>query len=492
MTEASPSQLPAPDPRRWKALTVLGLIQFMLILDVTVVNVALPHIKSDLDFTETGLAWVVDGYVLAAGGLLLLGGRLADMFGRLRVFLLGVGVFALASLSCGLAQNDSVLVVSRFAQGAGEALAAPAALGLIALLFMDPKERIKALGIWGGLAGLGGTSGTVISGIIVNSVSWRWIFLINLPVAVFALLVVPRLASESRMVRTHKGIDVVGAVSITGGLVALVNGFLAAARPENDWGSTEVWLSLLIGVVLLVGFVVWESRADDPLVPLRFFRNRTRVVTNGVTLFFSSAFFTYFFLLTLFMQQVLHYSALKGGVVYLPFGIAIGAGIGLGTGLMPKVGVKALLSVGMTLAAVGMLLTSGIEVGAAYWSDIFPGMVVLGLGSGLSFPAFGNASLHEVTAQDSGLASGVQNAMQQIAGAIGLAVLVTLAYRHAQGLLHDGVEPAVAIVKGYVLSYRVAAALLAAGAVAVLLLLEHVDPVPRQAEAEIDAVPEPA
>ena len=188
------------------------------------------------------------------------------------------------------------------------------------------------------------------------------------------------------------------------------------------------------------------------------------------------------------MQQVLHYSALKGGVVYLPFGIAIGAGIGIGTGLMPKVGVKALLTTGMVLGAVGMVLTSGIGVGASYWSDIFPGMVVLGFGSGLSFPAFGNASLHQVTAQDSGLASGVQNAMQQIAGAIGLAVLVTLAYRHAQGLLSDGVEPAVAIVKGYVLSYRVAAALLAAGAVAVLLLLEHVDPVPRQAEAELEVL----
>jgi EmrB/QacA subfamily drug resistance transporter len=491
MTASAPDQAPVSDPRRWRALAVLGLIQFMLILDVTVVNVALPHIKDDLHFTETGLAWVVDGYVLAAGGLLLLGGRLADIFGRLRVFLVGVAVFAAASLSCGLAQNDTVLVISRFAQGVGEALAAPAALGLIALLFMDPKERIKALGIWGGLAGLGGTSGTVISGVIVNSVSWRWIFLINLPVALFALLVVPRLTSESRMVRTHKGVDVWGAVAITGGLVALVNGFLAAARPNNTWGSPAVWVSLVAGGALLFGFVYWESRVEDPLVPLRFFRNRTRVVTNGVTLFFSSAFFSYFFLLTLFMQQILGYSALRGGVVYVPFGIAIGAGIGLGTGLMPKVGVKALLTTGFAIAAAGLLLTSGIEAGSGYWSDIFPGMVVLGFGSGLSFPAFGNASLHEVTHQDAGLASGVQNAMQQIAGALGLAVLVTLAYRHAASLMHHGTDPRVATVKGYVLSYRVGAVLLALGAVAVALLLEHVDPVPRQAEAEIEVLPEP-
>jgi len=415
------------------------------------------------------------------------------MFGRRRIFLVGVGIFAVASLTCGIAQNDTVLVISRFGQGVGEALAAPAALGLIALLFMDPKERIKALGIWGGLAGLGGTSGTVISGLIVNSVSWRWIFLINLPVAIFALIVVPRLTSESRMVRTHRGVDLWGAASITGGLIALVNGFLQAARPANDWGSTSVWTSLAAGVLLLVFFVTWESRADDPLVPLRFFANRTRVVTNGVSLFFSSAFFTYFFLLTLFMQQILGYSALRGGVVYVPFGIAIGAGIGLGTGLMPKVGVKALLATGFTIAAVGMLLTSrGIGTGSEYWSDIFPGMVVLGFGSGLSFPAFGNASLHQVTQQDAGLASGVQNAMQNIGGALGLAVLVTLAYRHAASLIGDGTDPLLATVKGYVLSYQVSAALLALGAVAVLLVLEHVDPVPRQAEAEIDAVEEAA
>ncbi len=489
MTDDVTAPAAAPDPRRWRALTVLGLIQFMLILDVTVVNVALPHIKSDLDFTDTGLAWVVDGYVLAAGGLLLLGGRLSDIFGRQRTFLAGVALFALASLSCGLAQTDSVLVVSRFAQGVGEALAAPAALGLIALLFMDPKERIKALGIWGGLAGLGGTSGTVISGLIVNSVSWRWIFLINIPVAVIALVAVPKLTSESRMERSHNGVDLVGAASITGALVAVVNGFLQAARPENSWGSTSVWLSLTLGVVLLGFFVVWESRVDDPLVPLRFFANRTRVVTNGVTLFFSSAFFTYFFLLTLFMQQVLHYTALRGGLAYLPFGLAIGAGIGLGTGLMPKVGVKALMTAGFLLAALGMILTSGITSTSHYWSHIFPGMVVLGFGSGICFPGFGNASLHEVTSQDAGLASGVQNAMQQIAGAVGLAVLVTVASRHAVHLRASGVDPLAALVKGYALSYQVAAGLLAVGAVAVVLLLEHVDPVPRQPDAEALGTP---
>jgi EmrB/QacA subfamily drug resistance transporter len=480
----------APDPRRWKALAVLALIQFMLILDITVVNIALPHIKASLDFSDSSLAWVVDGYVLAAGGLLLLGGRLADILGRRRIFLIGVAVFAAASLSCGLAQTDTMLVISRFAQGTGEALAAPAALGLIALLFTDPAERIKALGIWGGIAGLGGTSGTVISGVIVNSLTWRWIFLINIPVALFALIVVPRLTAESRMVRGHNRIDYWGAVFITGGLILIVNGFLAAARPANDWGSPSVWLSLVFGGLLIVAFVWWESRAPDPLIPLRFFENRTRVVTNGVTLFFASAFFTYFFLLTLFMQTILGYSPLKGGVSYVPFGLAIGAGIGLGTGLMPKIGVKTLMTSGFLIAAVGMWLTSGIAVDSKYAADILPGMIVLGFGSGLCFPAFTNAALHQVTGQDAGLASGVQNATQQIAGAVGLAVLVTLGYRHAASLAGGGAPSHSDWVSGYVLAYHVGAVLLLVGGLMSALLLEHVDPVPRQAEAEIEVVPE--
>src|SRR4051794_8440737 len=247
------------DPRRWKALAVLALIQFMLILDVTVVNVALPQIQDDLGFSRAGLAWVVNGYVLMAGGLLLLGGRLADILGRRRLFLIGVGVFAIASATCGAAVDPGMLVASRFLQGAGEAMAAPASLGLIALMFPDPRERMKALGLWGGIAGLGGTSGTVISGALVNYVSWRWIFFVNLPVAAFALLMVPRLVSESRMVRSHsQRPDFAGAITGTAGLIAVVDGLLQAAR--HSWGSLEVLLPLFGGVVLL-GVMVWiEAR----------------------------------------------------------------------------------------------------------------------------------------------------------------------------------------------------------------------------------------
>ena len=481
------------DPRRWKALAVLALIQFMLVLDVTVVNVALPHIQDDLGFSRSGLAWVVNGYVLMAGGFLLLGGRLADILGRRRLFLIGVALFAIASATCGAAVDPGMLVASRFVQGLGEALAAPASLGLIALLFPDPHERMKALGIWGGIAGLGGTTGTVISGVLTDLASWRWIFFVNLPVAAFALFVVPRLVSESRMVREHARPDFAGAVTGTAGLVAVVDGLLAAAT--HTWGSWQVLLPLLGGVGLL-GLMVWiEARSESPLIPLTFFQNRTRVVTNFVTLFFSSSFFSYFFLLTLFEQQILGWSPLKGGLSYLPFGITIGAGIGLGTALMPKLGVKPLLAVGFFGCGVGLWLTSLLDVGSSYAGGILPGMMVLGFFSGTSFPAIGNAALHEVTGQDSSLASGVQNAMQNIGGAIGLSCLVTFALRHAAGQIKDGVLPAVASTHGYVLAWRIGAVLCVIGGGLVMLLLEHVLATPRNAEAELlaaEAEPVPA
>jgi EmrB/QacA subfamily drug resistance transporter len=473
-----------PDPRRWKALGVLGLVQFMLVLDITVVNVALPRIQHELGFSQSGLAWVVNGYVLMAGGLLLLGGRMADIFGRRRLFLMGVGLFALASATCGAAIDPGMLVASRFVQGAGEALAAPASFGLIALLFPDPHERIKALGIWGGIAGLGGTTGTVISGVLVNFASWRWIFFINLPVALFALIMVPRLVSESRMVRESARPDYAGAVTGTAGLIAVVDGLLQAAT--HPWGSVNVLLPLLGGLALLAAMVWIEAHSQSPLIPLQFFENRTRVVTNFTTLFFSSAFFSYFFLLTLFEQQVLHYSPLKGGLGYLPFGLSIGAGIGIGTALMPKLGVKPIFAGGFFLCAVGMFLTSGIDVHATYISSIMPGMIILGLGSGLCFPAIGNASLHEVTGQDSSLASGVQSAMQQVGGALGLSVLVTLGLRHATGQIKNGVTHAVAIAHGYALAFHVGTALLVIGGILIVILLEHVVVAPKEADSVVE------
>ncbi|HZT64670.1 MAG TPA: MFS transporter [Acidimicrobiales bacterium] len=480
----------AADPRRWRALTVLGLIQFMLVLDVTVVNVALPRIQHDLGFSHAGLAWVVNGYVLAAGGLLLLGGRMADVVGRRRLFLMGVGLFAAASAVCGAAVDPGMLVAARFVQGAGEALAAPASLGLIALVFPDPVERVKALGIWGGIAGLGGTTGTVISGALTDLASWRWIFLINLPVAAVALVAVPRLVSESRMVRHGARPRVAGALTGTAGLVSLVGGLLDAAT--HPWGSRSVLVPLIAGVGLLVAMIAIEGRSDNPLIPLEFFANRTRVVTNVVTLCFSSAFFSYFFLLTLFEQQIRDYSPLHGGLSYLPFGITIGAGIGLGTALMPRVGVRTLLGTGFFGCAVGLVLTAGLGPESSYLGGILPGMVILGFFSGISFPAIGNAALHQVTGQDSSLASGVQSAMQQVGGAVGLSALVTLALRHASGQIHAGVAPAVAAVHGYTLAFRVGAVVLAVGGTLVFALLERVivaQPRPEPVAPELAALP---
>ena len=484
MTASPVDAPPLPDPRRWMALAFLAALQFMLVLDITVVNVALPRIQESLGFSRSGLAWVVNGYVLMAGGLLLLGGRLADVLGRRRMLLTGVAVFALSSAVCGAAAGPWMLIPGRFAQGIGEALSAPASLGLIALLFTDPKERTKALGIWGGLTGLGGTLGFVISGVLTDLVSWRWIFYINVPVAILILLVVPRLVSESRMVREdgHR-LDFIGAVTATGGLVAIVYGLLQAA--SRSWGSTEVLLPIAVGICLLAATVAIERRVKDPLIPLGFFANRTRTVINVVSLCFMAAFISYTFMLTLFEQQVLHYSPLQSGLAYLPLGLSIGVGIGIGTALMPRLGVKVIVSIGFVGAGVGLLLTSMIHFDSSYFGGIMPGMIVFGVFAGASMPAATNAALHGVTGQDSGLASGLQTTMQQVGSALGLACLVTVALRHAAGEIHHGVLPKVATTEGYGLSFRIGAALLVISGVVMMVLLESVTTQARNPMAEV-------
>ena len=477
ITEPSPPtpiDAPPADPRRWRALGVLSLVQFILVLDITVVNVALPHIRTDLGFSRAGLPWVVDSYVLTCGGLLLLGGRLADLVGRRRMFLLGIGLFAVASAASGAATSPGMLIASRFGQGAAEAMAAPAAFGLIALLFPDGRERAKAIGVFGGIAGLGGTLGPVISGVIVDNLDWRWIFYINVPVAVFTVLAVRRLVSESRAsLVTRSGIpDVAGAALATGGLVAVVYGLIEAAT--QPWASAAVTLPLTIGAALLAAFVVRERRAAHPLVPLRFFDNRTRVTANAVTLCFTSVFFTVFFLMTLYLQQVQGYSPLRTGLAYLPFGVGISVGIGLSANLVTRIGLRALLASGFALASGGVAWLSLLTVHASYVSGLLPGMALMALGSGLCFCGFSNASVHGVSGEDASLASGVQNAMQQVGGAVGLAVLATLALRHADGEVRHGVGAAAASTAGTALSLRVGAVILAVGAVAVLIAFERV------------------
>jgi EmrB/QacA subfamily drug resistance transporter len=475
-----------PDPRRWKALIVLGLVQFMLVVDVTVVNVALPRIQHDLKFSQAGLAWVVNSYVIMAGGLLLLGGRLSDVFGRRRQFLIGVVVFALASVASGAAVNSSMLVTSRFVQGMGEALAAPAALGLIALLFTDPAERMKALGAWGGISGLAGVSGVVISGALTDLASWRWIFFINVPIGLVALLLVPRLVAESRMVREESRLDFTGAITATGGLIAVVFGLLQAA--SHPWGSVQVLLPLLGGIALLVLMVGIEARSAAPLIPLRFFTDRTRAVANVIALFFLAGFISYFFLLTLFQQQVLGFSPLKGGLAYVPFGLSMGVGVGIGAGLMSKTGIKPMLSVGFLGSAVALFMTGGIRADSSYASAVLPWMIMFGVFAGMAMPAIGVAALHGVTGQDSGLASGVQQAVQQVGGALGLATLVTLALRYSAGQIAHGTPAQVAITHGYALSLRLAGGMMAVSFVLVVLLMAPMKAeAPGGAPAEVEA-----
>jgi EmrB/QacA subfamily drug resistance transporter len=483
-------EVTAPDPRRWLALAVLASMQFMLILDITVVNVALPKIQHDLGFSRQGLAWVVNGFVLMAGGLLLLGGRLSDMYGRRRLFLVGVFVFGAASAVCGFATTSAMLVSGRFAQGLGEAFAGPAALGMIPMLFPDTRERMKAVGIWGGIAALAGTTGTVISGVLTDLAEWRWIFFINIPVVVFALIMVPRVMSESRMDREGHRVDVVGAVTVTGGLVAVVYGLLQAAT--YSWGSGRVLLPVIGGLVLLAIMVAWETRVTDPMIPLRFLTNRTRVTSNLVSLALMAAFFSLLFLMTLYMQQILGYSPLKAGLAYVPTGIGLGVGMGLATGLMPRIGVKPVLALGFLGAGGSLFLASGIGIHSSYVGGILPGLFLYGVFSGVCYPGMMNGALHRVTGQDSGLGSGVQNAMQQIGAALGLATLVPLALRSAAHHIAHGTSPAVASTDGYALALRVGGVVLVVAALLVLALLEKVDAKPRNALAEAPGEQAPA
>ncbi|MEU8960035.1 MFS transporter [Streptomyces sp. NPDC048518] len=482
------AQAPAGDPRRWKALAVLAAIQFMLVMDVTIVLVALPEIDKDLTFNPKGdLAWVINGYVLMAGGFLLLGGRLADMFGRRRIFMVGVICFGVASATCGAAMSSGMLVSSRFVQGLGEALCGPAALGMIPILFPDARERMKALGVWGGTAALGGVIGSVVSGALTEYVDWRWIFYINIPIAVAALILVPRVMPESRMEREGRSVDVVGAIAITGGLVAVVYGLIKAA--DHSWSSSTVLIPLLGGIGVLLLAALWEVRTPDPMVPIRFFTNRTRVTSNVVTLALLASFHCYAFLLILYMQQVLDYSAIKSGMAVVPLAFAMGAGMGAASALMPRIGVKAVLAIGFGGAAVGLFVASTLEADSSYVGGVLPGMLVFGIFSAMCYPALVNGALYQVTGKDSGLASGVQTAMQQIGGALGLATLVPVAIRYTTDHIGEGVLPTVAQSDGASRAFRIGAILVAVAAALVIALMQKVDATPRNVLAEADAEP---
>lgn len=400
-------------PRRTLTLALLSLLQLLIAIDVTVVNVALPAIGERFDAGPAALSWVVTGYTLVGGGLLLLGGRLTDLLGRRRMFLLGAALFALASLAAGLAPNLETLVAARFAQGAGEALASPAAMSLIALLFPGPEERAKALGIWGAISAGGLVVGVLISGAIVQLLDWRWIFGINVPLAAVVIAVTPRLVRPDARRERGRRLDLPGAVLLTGGPLSFVYGVLS--------GSAA---AVLAGVALLVAFVLVEARSKNPLVPLSFFAHRTRAVANAATVPLSAGLSTSFFLLTLYMQEVIDLTPLQAGLAYLPFCAALLAAIFLTSRLIGAIGTKRTALVGLLVTAAGLGWLTRLPDRGGLWVDVLPGMIGVAAGMGIGLLALQNAALSDVTEDDAGTASGVQRSVDQLGGSLGLAVLV--------------------------------------------------------------------
>lgn len=417
--------------RRWPALAVLCCVEFMLMLDDTVVNVALPTVRAELGFSTAGLAWVVNAYYLAFGGLLLLFGRAADLFGRRSVFLAGVVVFAVASLACGIAQEPWQLVVGRFVQGTGAAMASPAAFAMLTLLFPGARERARVFAIWGGVAALGGTSGLVISGALTGLASWRWIFFLNVPLAVAAVVLIPHLVSESKAARQER-LGVPNALLATGAVVSLVYGLLTAA--ERGWGETTAVTSFALAAGLATAFIVAEARAATPLVPRSLLRDRTRTVALWLSLPFTAAFFAVSFLLMVYLQTVLDFGPLAAGLAFVPYGGGVLLGVAASSRLAVTIGLRWTVVTSLLASVAGLALLTGVSPLASYPLGVLPGMVLAAFGSGIGFPTLAKAAVSGATNDDAGLGSAVLKAAQQVGGAVGLALLLTLVTRGSSDL----------------------------------------------------------
>jgi EmrB/QacA subfamily drug resistance transporter len=468
------------DPRRWRALALLCGAFFMVILDASIVFVALPSIGADLGFSEQGLQWVVSAYALTFGGLLLLGGRAADLLGRRRVFMAGVGLFTAASLLCGIAWSPAALLAARALQGVGAAIMTPTALSIISTTFPEGPERNKALGIWGMMGGTGATAGWLIGGPLVDGPGWQWIFFINLPIGLAALALSPVLQRDSRDALARRSYDPAGAVTITGALVLLVYALVEA--PAAGWGSTQTIVLVAAAAVLLAAFVLIESRHRAPLVPLRVLRSRTLVGANLVMLVFGTVAFGMPFILTLYAQEVLGYSALEFGAGTAVVAAAAAVGSIAGQAAVLKVGFRPVAVGGMTLMGAGSLLLTQASVGGSYFGDIFLALLVFGPGIGLAFVTATVAALAGVSERESGLASGLSNTAFQIGQALGVAIASTVAVSRSEDYLpaNEGANPLVVLTEGFQSAF-VACAVLAG--IAVLLALTLLGP-PRRARRE--------
>jgi EmrB/QacA subfamily drug resistance transporter len=435
------------NPHRWRILAVVATAFFMTILDVSIVNVALPSISRALHFSRENLQWVITAYSIAFGGFLLLAGRAADLLGRRRVFMVGVALFTLASLFCGLAQSEAMLIISRAVQGLGGAIITPAALSIVMTSFEEGAERNKALGIWGALGGSGAAVGVLAGGVLTKYLGWEWIFFVNVPVGALVLVLTPRIVPESRREGAGRRYDALGAVLVSGGLALLV--YTISRAPDVGWATARTILLLVASGALLVGFLVNERRAPDPLMPFHIFRVRTVTGANVVGALLGSVIFANFFLLTLYVQNVLHYSALKAGVTFVATAGTAVVSAGVAQALTTKLGPKPVIAVGLALLTGGMIWYTQIPVHGSYVSDLLPGYLMVGVGIAFSFVPVSIAALAGVAEREAGLASGLINTSQQIGGAIGVAVASTVFTSHFKSLLAKHESVPAALTGGY-------------------------------------------
>jgi EmrB/QacA subfamily drug resistance transporter len=474
------------DRSRWPALYVLCVGVLMIVLDVTVVNVALPSIQDDLRFSTSSLAWVVNAYLIAFGGLLLLAGRFGDLLGRSRVFLLGVALFTLASLMCGLAWTQTLLVGARFVQGIAGAMTSAVVLGMIVTMFPEPREQAKAIGVYAFVASAGGSVGLLAGGVLTQSLDWHWIFFVNVPIGIATILFARRLLVRDEGIGLGAGADIPGAVLITS---ALMLGVYTIVKPaaENGWGAGRTLGLGALSLGLLGAFVAREATARTPLVPLRIFRSRNVTGANLIQVLSVAGMFGMFFLGALYMRRVLGYDALQIGLSFLPVTIAMGSmSIRFSEPLIMRFGARALLPPGLALIALALVLLAIAPVHAGYLTGLLPSMVLLGTGAGACFPALMGVAMSGATPSDAGLASGLVNTTAQVGGALGLAVLATLSTSHTNKLLASGTSSAAALTGGYQLAFWIAAALVAAGiAVAVTVVRPQAAPAAHESrEAE--------
>ena len=460
-----------PDPRRWWALALLCGAFFMVILDAAIVTVALPSIQRDLGFSEQSLQWVVSAYALTFAGLLLLGGRAADLLGRRRVFMVGLVVFTGASLLCGLAWSPSALIGARALQGVGAAIMTPTALSIITTTFPEGRERNKALGIWGSLGGVGATAAWLIGGLLVDGPGWQWIFFINIPVGIAALALSPVLLKESRSETVERSFDPAGALTVTGALVSLV--YAVVEAPTKGWGSAQTIALLTLSAVLMVAFVLVERRQRSPLVPLSIFRSRTLVGANGVMLFFGAVVYGMPFILTLYTQQVLGYSAVKFGLTSIVFPVAAAIGSISGQAIVLRIGFRPVAAAGMALMSLGSLLLTQVSVDGTYFGDVFFGLLVFGPGVGLAFVTASIAALAGVPEREAGLASGLSNTAFQIGAALGVAAVATVSVTRTKDFFasNGNADPLLGLTNGFQSAFLACSLIAAAGVVTALTLL---------------------